>query len=38
VSDDRRVNAVSHGDGKQLRHDAEQLAEFLSVPLWDAST
>ena len=32
-----RVNVVDHGDGEQLRKDAERLAEFLNVPLWDAT-
>jgi hypothetical protein len=32
-----RVNVIDHGNIKKLRLDAETLAEFLDVPLWDAS-
>jgi hypothetical protein len=32
-----RVNVIDHGNIGKLRLDAEKLAEFLNVPLWDAS-
>lgn len=31
-----RINVVDHGDYKALRRDADRLAVFLAVPLWDA--
>ncbi|MCH7688686.1 MAG: hypothetical protein IH899_18715 [Planctomycetes bacterium] len=32
-----RINVAHGGDIEQLRKDAERLAEFLNVPLWDAT-
>ena len=32
-----RINAVYGGDLDHLRKDAKRLAEFLKVPLWDAT-
>jgi len=29
-----RINVVDHGDALGQRHDAEQLAAWLAVPLW----
>ena len=37
TKDADRFTAFDHGDLEPLREDAELLAEFLSVPLWDAS-
>ncbi len=37
LGDASRVNVVDHGNVRALRNDAQQLAEFLGVPLWDAS-
>ena len=31
-----RINAVRHGSLTKLRADAERLATFLNVPLWDS--
>lgn len=31
-----RLNVIDHGHQKKLRLDAEQLASFLQVPLWDS--
>jgi len=31
-----RINVVDHGSLSKLRQDAEQLAQFLNVPVWDA--
>jgi hypothetical protein len=31
-----RVNIVSHGNKKRMKADAQTLAEFLDIPLWDA--
>ena len=32
----RRVNVADHGDLDSLRADADMLANFLEVPVWDA--
>ncbi|MGB0431710.1 MAG: hypothetical protein ACPGLV_14650 [Bacteroidia bacterium] len=32
-----RLNVIDHGNLKRLREDATKLAEFLKVPVWDAS-
>jgi len=37
LEDASRINVVDHGDIKSLKQDAAKLAEFLGVPLWDAS-
>ena len=37
LDDASRINVVDHGDVKSLRQEAASLAEFLKVPLWDAS-
>ena len=37
LEDSERVNVVDHGDRKRILKDAATLAEFLGVPLWDAS-
>ncbi|MBC8288950.1 MAG: hypothetical protein H8E37_01415 [Planctomycetes bacterium] len=37
LSDASRVNIVDHGNLKALRNDAAMVAEFLSVPVWDAT-
>ncbi len=34
VESRRRINVVDHGDTLGQRHDAEQLAAWLAVPLW----
>ena len=34
--DGKRINLVDHGKYDILRQDANNLAEFLNVPLWDA--
>ena len=35
LNDGTRINVVEHGNLKKLRDDAEELAKFLNVPLWD---
>ena len=35
-SDGSRINIVDHGALRKLREDAVLLAEYLSVPIWDA--
>ena len=35
-SDGSRINIVDHGALRKLREDAALLAEYLSVPVWDA--
>ena len=35
-SDGNRINIVDHGALRKLREDAALLAEYLSVPVWDA--
>jgi len=36
LTDAARVNVIDHGNADALRHDAETLAAFLNIPLWDA--
>ena len=36
LNDATRVNVIDHGHHEALRHDAQTLAKFLNVPLWDA--
>ena len=36
LTDATRVNVIDHGSHDQLRADAQTLAAFLNVPLWDA--
>jgi hypothetical protein len=35
LKDGARKNVVDHGNIKKLREDAEKLADFLNVPVWD---
>ncbi|MFO7937355.1 MAG: hypothetical protein R6V06_07100 [Kiritimatiellia bacterium] len=35
LDDSKRINVIDHGNYARLRKDAESLAEFLGVPLWD---
>ena len=35
-SDGSRINIVDHGALRKLREDAALLAEYLSIPVWDA--
>ena len=35
-SDGSRINIVDHGALRRLREDAALLAEYLSIPIWDA--
>ena len=35
-SDGSRINIVDHGALRRLREDAALLAEYLSIPVWDA--
>ena len=35
-SDCSRINIVDHGALRKLREDAALLAEYLSIPVWDA--
>ena len=37
MKDGSRVNVVDHGDLAHIRQDARQLAQFLDVPVWDAT-
>ena len=37
LKDGRRMNVIDHGKYSRLREDAETLADFLDVPIWDAS-
>ena len=32
-----RINVVDHGSLSKLREDANRLAQFLGVPIWDAA-
>ncbi len=32
-----RANVINHGDQNKTREEAQQLAQFLQKPLWDAS-
>lgn len=34
LTDGERVHVMDHGDGDAFFEDAEQLAKFLSVPIW----
>ncbi len=36
LNDCRRLNVVDHGGRRCIREDAEFLAQFLDVPVWDA--
>jgi hypothetical protein len=36
LDDAERINVVDHGNLNKLRDDAQALAEFLGVPVWDA--
>lgn len=36
LDDAKRINVIDHGNYARLRKDAESLAEFLGVPLWDS--
>ena len=31
-----RINVVDHGSLRVIREDAEVLANYLSIPVWDA--
>ena len=35
-SDGERINIVDHGSLHAIRKDAEVLADYLSIPVWDA--
>ncbi len=37
LADGHRLNVTDHGDAAGSRRDAAALAEFLGVPLWDAT-
>jgi len=37
LKDGRRTGVVDHGDAARLRADAQALAAFLGVPVWDAA-
>lgn len=37
LEDAERIAVVCHGDGDSLREDVATLAEFLGVPVWDAT-
>ncbi len=37
LKDARRLNVIDHGSIEVIRSDAAAAAEFLQVPLWDAS-
>ena len=37
LKDGRRINVVDHGNRNKLLEDANTLAQFLGVPVWDAS-
>ena len=36
LRDCQRLNVVDHGSRRRIREDAEFLAQFLGVPVWDA--
>jgi hypothetical protein len=36
LDDTERINVIDHGNLRKLRQDAQALADFLGVPLWDA--
>ena len=35
-ADGERINIVDHGSLRVIRNDAETLADYLSIPVWDA--
>lgn len=37
LNDGKRLNVVDHGNQAKLREDAQTLAAFLNVPVWDAT-
>jgi len=37
LKDGKRLNVIDHGNVKALRADAETIAGFLQVPVWDIS-
>ena len=37
LEDASRINVVDHGKLNLIRSDAEKLAAFLDIPLWDAT-
>ena len=37
LKDGNRLNVVDHGNQTKLREDAQALATFLKVPVWDAT-
>ena len=37
LNDGKRLNVVDHGNQAKLREDAQTLATFLNVPVWDAT-
>lgn len=37
LKDGNRLNVVDHGNQTKLREDAQALATFLKVPIWDAT-
>jgi hypothetical protein len=37
LADGRRINVVDHGNRATLYSDADSLAAFLGVPIWDAT-
>ena len=37
LSDKTRINVVDHDKREMIQSNAEELAEFLKVPLWDAT-
>ncbi|MBU4486561.1 MAG: hypothetical protein KKD38_06495 [Candidatus Delongbacteria bacterium] len=37
MKDKRRINVIDHGNLKSIREDTSSLAEFLNVPVWDAT-
>jgi hypothetical protein len=38
LKDGNRLNVVDHGKLSLIRTDAEQLGQFLNVPVWDATS
>jgi len=37
LRDGERINVVDHGNKRRLQNDAQTLANFLGVPVWDAA-
>jgi hypothetical protein len=37
LKDGKRINAVDHGNYEAVKQDAETIASFLNIPLWDAA-